>query len=185
MAGPNPAPTSCFRTVGGTAEYQVFGWTADTKNAAYLIPVTLINLTSLVMLGIGMSIRDRGGGRLPHFDPTDPESLVYSSDQHGELLRDITSNKKARGPGKKKVLFGSGDDSTVRLWVGDVVSPFSLDFTIYYRSLFCVTVESQTNPRGRSQRSRRSRRLGESVIRKCRHTRIVEILGANRRPRSD
>ena len=169
ITGPNPAPASCFRTVVGTAEYQVFGWTAHAKTAAYLIPVTLVNLSSLILLGIGMSIRDRGEGRLPRFDPTDPESLVYSSDQRGELLRDIMADKRARGPGKKKALFGRGDDRTVRLWVGDVVSLFSLDFTIYHRPLFCDTVESQTNPRGSGKRSRRSRGFGETAVRKCRH----------------
>jgi hypothetical protein len=117
VTGPNPAPTSCFRSVSGTAEYQVFGWIAHAKTAAYLIPMTLVNLTSLILLGIGMSIRNRGEGRLPHFDPTDPESLVYSSDPRGELLRDITADEKARVPGKAKALFGRGSDGTVRLWV--------------------------------------------------------------------
>ena len=73
----------------GTAEYQVFGWTADAKTAAYLIPMTLVNLTSFTILVTAMCIRDRGEGRLPRFDPTDPELLLYSSDQRGELLRKI------------------------------------------------------------------------------------------------
>ena len=119
---------SCFRTVRGTAEYQVFGWVANARTAAYLIPMTLVNLASLVILGMGMSIRDRGEGRLLRFDPTDPESLLYSSDQSGELLRDITADEKARAPGKARVVFGRGDDRTVRLWVGDVVSIFFTGF---------------------------------------------------------
>ena len=126
--------------MGGTAEYQVFGWTANAKTAVYLIPMTLVNLTSFTILITAMCIRDRGEGRLPRFDPTDPELLIYSSDPHGELLPEVTANKKARGPGKKKARFGRGDDGTVRLWVGDhdeVVCLFLLDFTIYYRPLFC------------------------------------------------
>ena len=90
------------------------------KTAVFLIPMTLINLTSLILLGIGMSIRDRGKGCLPHFDPTDPESLVYSCDPRGKLLRDIMADDKARGPGKTKALFGKGPDGTVRLWVNVV-----------------------------------------------------------------
>ena len=126
--------------MGGTAEYQVFGWTANAKTAVYLIPMTLVNLTSFTILITAMCIRDRGEGRLPRFDPTDPELLIYSSDPRGELLPEVTANKNARGPGKKKARFGRGDDRTVRLWVGDhdeVVCLFLLDFTIYYRPLFC------------------------------------------------
>ena len=126
--------------MGGTAEYQVFGWTANAKTAVYLIPMTLVNLTSFTILITAMCIRDRGEGRLPRFDPTDPELLIYSSDPLGKLLPEVTEKKGARGPGKKKARFGRGDDRTVRLWVGDhdeVVSLFLLDFTIYYRPLFC------------------------------------------------
>lgn len=119
-----------MRTVGGTADYGVFGWVADGKTAAYLIPMTLANLTTLIILAIAMSIRNRGEGRLPHFDPTDPESLVYSSDQSGNLLRDITADQKARIPGKAKTRFGRGPGRTVRLWVNEAVSIFSPDFTI-------------------------------------------------------
>ena len=84
---------------------------------------------------MGMSIRDRGEGRLPRFDPTDPESLLYSSDQHGELLRDITADRKARTPGKARAVFGRGDDLTVRLWVGDVVSAFLTGFHYLVQTL--------------------------------------------------
>lgn len=119
-----------MRTVGGTADYGVFGWVADGKTAAYLIPMTVANLTTLIILAIAMSIRNRGEGRLPHFDPTDPESLVYSSDQSGNLLRDITADQKARIPGKAKTRFGRGPGRTVRLWVNEAVSIFSPDFTI-------------------------------------------------------
>ena len=103
--------------MGGTAEYQVFGWVANAKTAVYLIPMTFVNLTSLILLGIGMSIRDKEEGCLPHFDPTDPESLVYSSDP--KLLRDMTEDDKARAPGKAKALFGRRE-GIVRFWVNVV-----------------------------------------------------------------
>ena len=96
-----------------------------------------------------MCIRDRGEGRLPRFDPTDPELLIYSSDPLGKLLPEVTEKKGARGPGKKKARFGRGDDRTVRLWVGDhdeVVSLFLLDFTIYYRPLFCDWAQKKVKP---------------------------------------
>lgn len=61
-----------------------------------------------------MSIRDRGEARLPHFDSTDPESLVYSSDQSGNLLCEITANQNDRKPGKAKTRLGK--DSHELTW---------------------------------------------------------------------
>ena len=140
---------TCSHMVGGTVEYQVFGWTANAKTAVYLIPMTLVNLTSFTILVTAMCICNRGEGCLPRFNPTDPELLIYSSDPHGELLRKVMENKKVHGPGKKKACFGRGDDRTVWLWVGDhdeVVSLFLLDFTIYYRPLFCDWAQKMVKP---------------------------------------
>ena len=116
----------------GTAEYQVFGWTASAKTAGYLVLLTLANLTSFVILGIGMFVRDKAGDPLPRFDPTDTETLIYSSDPRGELLHKITANKNDPGPGNEKTRFGRGDDGTVRLWVGDRDEVVSLIFTRFH-----------------------------------------------------
>ena len=109
-----------MRAISGTAEYQVFGWFAKPKIAAFLIPVTLANLTTLVILAKAMSV---GNGLLLRFDPTDPESLVYFSDQTGELPKQIVLDRRDREPGDAKVLFGD-KENVVRLWVKDTVSFF-------------------------------------------------------------
>lgn len=109
-----------MRTVNGTANYEVFGWVATRKTAAYLIPVTLASLTTLVILAKAMSVGNR---LLPRFDPTDPESLVYSADETGDSLKKMTLDKGEREPGNAKVLFGNRG-SIVRLWVKDIVSVF-------------------------------------------------------------
>src|SRR5579859_6673824 len=45
-----PAPPQpCMRFVNGTADYQLFGWFVTKRNVGYLIPITIINLTSLAL----------------------------------------------------------------------------------------------------------------------------------------
>jgi len=78
--GQAPAPPSCMRVINGSANYEVYGWFASRHVAAYLVPATLINLTTLVILFIAACIADEDGTkRLPSFDPTNPVKLVQSS----------------------------------------------------------------------------------------------------------
>jgi hypothetical protein len=51
----------------------LFGWHATSKNAGFLVPMTLINLTSIAMLLITMGY----GTYLPHFNYTDPQILLW------------------------------------------------------------------------------------------------------------
>jgi len=112
------APSSCLRTVTGTGSYVVFGWEAKAKTAAYLLLMTLVNLTSIALFVIAMSIRDQGKRLLPRFDPTDPESVILSSDPSGTLLHTSTTDPKNRMPGDAKVAFGKHTAKEgVRLWV--------------------------------------------------------------------
>lgn len=118
VSGSSPAPSSCIRAVTGTASYEVFGWEATGKTAAYLLLTTLVNLTTLVLFSVAMYIRDEEEQNLPRFDPTDPESLILSSDTSGDLLRTSTADPKNRGPGDAKVAFGRhSTNQVVRLWV--------------------------------------------------------------------
>jgi hypothetical protein len=47
-------PPSCNRTVGGMMSYEVIGWDANPKTAAYLLPLTLVSLSSIIMLSISI-----------------------------------------------------------------------------------------------------------------------------------
>ncbi|KDQ53376.1 hypothetical protein JAAARDRAFT_434009 [Jaapia argillacea MUCL 33604] len=70
-------PHSCLRQITGTVAYNVTGWKPTWHTAAYLIPSTLVNLTSLVLLLIAAG---RWGWKpLPAVDPTDPISVLDTS----------------------------------------------------------------------------------------------------------
>jgi hypothetical protein len=43
-------PPGCRRKVGGNMWYEVVGWDANIRTAGYLLPLTLINLSSIVIL---------------------------------------------------------------------------------------------------------------------------------------
>ena len=45
-----PAPAFCMRTFNGSASFDEFGWHVTGKTAAFLVPMTLINIISLAML---------------------------------------------------------------------------------------------------------------------------------------
>jgi len=44
------APSSCPRTIDGSVNYQVIGWFISSHSAFFLLPLTILNLTSLLML---------------------------------------------------------------------------------------------------------------------------------------
>ena len=66
-------PLSCDRMVEGWAEYTLLGWWATPRNIGYLLPMTIINLASLILLLVAMFRRKRGSFK---DDPTDPEVLA-------------------------------------------------------------------------------------------------------------
>ena len=51
----------------------VLGWSVKFGNVGYLLPMTIINLVSLILLLVAMFRRKKGSFR---GDPTDPEVLV-------------------------------------------------------------------------------------------------------------
>jgi hypothetical protein len=69
------APSGCLRDVTGWVEYPVIGWQFRRTTAAYLIPLTIVNLTSLLFFLITLFTLKM----LPSFDPTNPVSLMVAS----------------------------------------------------------------------------------------------------------
>jgi len=68
-------PPSCIRTVNGTLSAEVIGWVAKPVHIAFLMPMTMLNLASFVVVLIAMSRAKRG---CYEFDPTDPRPLVLA-----------------------------------------------------------------------------------------------------------
>jgi hypothetical protein len=73
-----------MRTVPFSVNFKVFGWHATRQTAIFLVPMTIINLTSLVVLVVGTCTGTRNRTLL---DPTDPVSVILSYDETGEHLR--------------------------------------------------------------------------------------------------
>lgn len=111
-------PDTCRRGVNGTADLERFGW-SENQNIAYLLPITLVNLTTLVVLVIAMRT---GTNLLPRFDPTDPESLLLSHDASGLQLTTVKSQPTNRIPWRTLVAFGRNEDGIYRLWPKDQVN---------------------------------------------------------------
>ena len=59
--------------VEGSTIYTVIGWSADSANIGYLLPMTIVNLASLILLLVAMFKRKKGSFK---YDPTDPEVLA-------------------------------------------------------------------------------------------------------------
>ena len=70
-----PAPASCRRPVHGNLTYQVVGWHYNRNTIQALIPPTLINLASFVLLLVAMLIGDKV---LYDMDPTDLRTFLLS-----------------------------------------------------------------------------------------------------------
>jgi len=66
-------PASCNRTVNGILSAEVTGWVAKPVHIAFLMPMTILTLASLIVVLIATA----GTKRCCHgFDPTDPRSLL-------------------------------------------------------------------------------------------------------------
>ncbi|KAF8989120.1 hypothetical protein BDQ17DRAFT_1373506 [Cyathus striatus] len=75
-------PSSCTRLVNGIASFEVVGWSMDTNHVGFLMPLTSINLASLVILIIAIFMSKPAAKR---FDPTDirPLLVAYVPQAHG------------------------------------------------------------------------------------------------------
>jgi hypothetical protein len=75
-------PDSCVRPVTGTVNYMVMGWSVNYESIGFLIPMTIVNLASLVVLIMAMISARRGGNV---FDPLKPGALLLmAAIHHGE-----------------------------------------------------------------------------------------------------
>jgi hypothetical protein len=71
----NPLPpSSCIRTVNGSLSAEVIGWFAKPVHIGFLMPMTILNLASLVIV-IAMA---RAKGDCYGFDPSDPRPLLLA-----------------------------------------------------------------------------------------------------------
>ena len=71
-------PASCIRTVNGTMTAEVTGWVAKPVHIAFLMPMTILNLASLILALVNAK-RSRH-----ECDPTDPRSLVLAESRLNE-----------------------------------------------------------------------------------------------------
>jgi hypothetical protein len=71
--GFGPAPAACNHTVNGTWSAEVTGWVAKPVHIGFLMPMTILNLASLIIVLISKARAKRD---CDEFDPTDPRSLV-------------------------------------------------------------------------------------------------------------
>ena len=69
--------------VEGLTHYTVLGWWVDFASIGYLMPMTIINLASLILLLVAMFRRKKGSFK---DDPTNPE--VLASAKPGDLVAD-------------------------------------------------------------------------------------------------
>jgi hypothetical protein len=80
--------------VNGFGLYEVIGWHYDTRTVAFLLPTTLINLASLILLLVAMYM---GMPILYSTDPTDAKSLL------------LATTEMRRGNTKVKIDLSSGE----------------------------------------------------------------------------
>ena len=74
VANPRPPP-SCMRTVNGKLSAQVTGWVAKPVHIGFLMPMTILNLASLIVVLVSIAKAKRG---YHGFDLTDPRSLLLA-----------------------------------------------------------------------------------------------------------
>ena len=70
----DPAPESCLRTVNGTFSAEVTGWVAKPVHIGFLLPMTILNLASLIVVLISI----KKAKRSYEFDPIDPRPLLLA-----------------------------------------------------------------------------------------------------------
>ena len=68
-------PFSCLRTVNGSLTAEVIGWFAKPVLILFLMPMTILNLASLIIILI---TRSRAKGDCHEFDPTELMPLVLA-----------------------------------------------------------------------------------------------------------
>lgn len=67
--------------MGGTATYEVIGWSAEVTQIGLMMPMTLINLSSLIII-ITVLVMAKGQAR--SFDPTEARPLLAANAPDGQ-----------------------------------------------------------------------------------------------------
>ena len=75
------ASSSCFHTVNGTMSAEVTGWVARPIHIAFLMPMTILNLASLILALVSIVKAKRSSHEC---DPTDPRSLILAESRLNE-----------------------------------------------------------------------------------------------------
>ena len=70
----DPSASSCLRTVNGTFSAEVTGWVAKPVHIGFLMPMTILNLASLIIVLISIARAKRSY----EFDPTNPRPLLLA-----------------------------------------------------------------------------------------------------------
>lgn len=71
----DPAPSSCYRSVKGTFNYQILGWSVNADHIGFLMPLTIVNLASLVLMIFAILGTKSGSYK---YDPVNAKSLVLA-----------------------------------------------------------------------------------------------------------
>jgi len=78
-------PPSCVRNLTGLLSYQVRGWFMEADNIGFLVPMTIVNLASFVLLLVAVFNAKRGDYK---FDPLTPNALLSAScDTKGQHIK--------------------------------------------------------------------------------------------------
>ena len=77
-----PPPASCIRRVNGMFSAEVTGWVAKLVHIWFLMPMTILNLASLIFVLISIAKAKRGRYE---FDPTDPRPLLLAEPRLDEV----------------------------------------------------------------------------------------------------
>ncbi|KDQ53324.1 hypothetical protein JAAARDRAFT_161814 [Jaapia argillacea MUCL 33604] len=68
----------CLRDITGKVTYNIIGWHMAWRNVVFLLPMTIVNLTSLCMLlAAALYVGERR--KLPRFDPSNPTSVLIAA----------------------------------------------------------------------------------------------------------
>ncbi|KDQ53320.1 hypothetical protein JAAARDRAFT_197485 [Jaapia argillacea MUCL 33604] len=72
------APSKCLRDITGKVAYNIIGWHMAWRNVFFLLPMTIVNLTSLAMFVIAaLYVGEKW--KLPRFDPSNPISILIAA----------------------------------------------------------------------------------------------------------
>jgi len=74
-------PSSCIRTVTGTANYEVLGWFVTSANVGFLIPLTIINGAALIALILALTFAKVVG----YLHPLHPREVTYDPKSDEEI----------------------------------------------------------------------------------------------------